>query len=384
MGRLSRTSLLFSTAATVASANSACIEAVSWGEPRIDLFSWAPDQSISHKFFTGWDWQPEAFERIPSKATSCPSASSWGADRLDLVWVNRSDETVLHKYIAGGAWGPSWEGAVDLGGGGDIDLVDTYSWGEGRLDIVANAFNGSFLHKAWTGSDYYPAGKDWEDLGGNFSGLPSVGSWGENRLDVVGIAAENGTLLHKYWHGTDWSDWINLGGGPFIGKPAISSWGYGRIDIWALDEDKALQHKFWDGYQWNGWEKLGGKFSQTPRVVHWDVGRIDIVGKNADDDKFYLKSFDGHNWNPSIKEWYELSGPYGSEPRLVTWKGKNLLYLFGADKTGSLRMQLWTGYEWKPASNETWPLGNVSEPYPEKKSDSFAPEDQHVLLGNEL
>ncbi|KAI3331295.1 hypothetical protein F4824DRAFT_299106 [Ustulina deusta] len=385
MGRLLRISLLVSVSTTLASAGTPCISAVSWGDPRLDLFGWAPDKSIWHKFYTGYDWQPGQFERVPSESTNCPSVSSWGYGRLNLVWVNRSDRAVLHKWIDGGAWGPSWEDANDLGGDGDIDLVDTLSWGGNRLDIVGNALNGSFLHKAWTGTDYFPAGKGWEDLGGNFSSLPSIGSWGENRLDIVGISAATGSLLHKYWEGGEWSDWEDLEGGPFIGKPIASSWGSGRLDLWALDEGAGLNHKFWDGFKWNGWEKLGGKFTQTPQVVHWDQGKIDIVGRNADDNKYYIKNFDGDNWNPSVEGWYDLSGPYDSEPRLVTKaEGRNFLYLFGVDTNSILRMQIWNGYEWQPSAQETWPLGNVSNPYPEEKGGSFLPKAQQVLLGTEL
>ncbi|KAF2963962.1 hypothetical protein GQX73_g9619 [Xylaria multiplex] len=385
MGSLLCISLLLALAANLASANTACIEAISWGDPRVDLFGWAPDESIWHRFYTGYDWQPELFERIPpSTSTSCPSVFSWGYGRLDIVYVNRSNEIVLHKYFDDGNWGPSWEDAIDLGGGGDIDLVDLYSWGKGRLDIVANAFNGSILHKAWTGTEYFPAGQVWEDLGGNFTGVPpSIVSWGEDRLDVVAISAETGSLLHKYWEGTRWSDWESLGGS-FIGKPAITSWGPDRIDLWALDKDAGLNHKFWDGFQWHGWEYLGGKFSQTPRVVHWSQGKIDMVGKDLDDNNYYLKSFDGHNWHPSIDGWYDLAGPYGSEPRLVTKvNGQNFLYLFGVDVDNEIRMQIWSGYEWQPSAKETWPLGDVSKPYPTEEG-GFVSKVQKVLLGTEL
>ncbi|KAI1366826.1 hypothetical protein F5Y08DRAFT_112975 [Xylaria arbuscula] len=390
MGKLLRTSSLllsFSTGLVSATAWTACISAHSWGDPRVDLFGWADDRSIWHKFYTGYDWQPfEKFERIPSEATSCPAVSSWGYGRLDLVWVNHADETVIHKWIDGNSWGPSWEEANNLGGHGDIDLVDTVSWGENRLDIVGNAFNGSFLHKAWTGSDYYPSGKEWEDLGGNFTGVPSIGSWGADRLDVVGVSAVTGSLFHKYWDGSGWSAWEDLEGGPFIGKPVVSSWGPNRLDLWALDENAALQHKFWDGFQWNGWETLGGKFTQTPRVIHYAPGKIDIVGRNADDNKYNLKSFDGHQWNPSTEGWYELEGgAYGSEPKLVTKaQGQNFFYLFGVDLEGSVRMRLWSGWEWQP-SGGSWPLGNVSDPYPEEKKDgAYDSDSQHVFTGIEL
>ncbi|KAI0407322.1 hypothetical protein F4802DRAFT_555030 [Xylaria palmicola] len=378
------TSLLLPTMATLASASSPCIKAVSWGDPRVDLFGWAPDQSIWHKFYTGYDWQPRLFERIPSESAGCPSVSSWDQGRLDILWVNRSDETVLHKYFDGGSWGPSWEGTIDLGSGGGIGSIDSYSWGKKRLDIIGNAPNGSVVHKAWTGQDYYPTGLDWENLGGNFTDLPAVGSWGENRLDLAGISAETGSLIHRFWDGGQWTDWEDLGGS-FTGRPVISSWGTERLDLWTLDEAGGLNHKYWDGYQWSDWEQLGGKFSQTPEVVHWSPGRIDIVGKNVDDNFYYLKSYDGYNWNPSVNGWYDLSGPYSSEPSLVVKaKGQNFLYLFGVDTDNSLRMQLWSGQQWEPDAKGTWPLGDLSEPYSDKNSDSFLSETQHVLLGAEL
>lgn len=226
---------------------------------------------------------------------------------------------MLHKYFDGGSWGPSWEDAVDLGG--EIDLLDTSSWGKGRLDIVGNALNGSYMHKAWTGTGYFPEGKVWEDLGGNFYTVPSIVSWGENRLDVVGVSAIDDTVWHKYWNGYEWSKWEDLGGGPFLGNVTITSWGEYRLDIWGVDEEGLLNHKYWDGYQWNGWEKMGGAFAETPQVVHWDEGRIDIVGHSFNNNKYLLKSFDGGKWNPSLEDWYPLSGPYASEPLLVAKTG---------------------------------------------------------------
>ncbi|TGJ77147.1 hypothetical protein E0Z10_g10736 [Xylaria hypoxylon] len=383
MGRLLSAPFLLTLTATLASADSSCLSAVSWGDPRVDVFGRAPDNSVWHKFYTGYDWQPEKFERIPSQAAICPSVSSWGYGRLDILWVDESSGNVLHKYFDGGNWGPSWEDDIDLGGG--VDSVQTVSWGTNRLDIVGNADNGTYLHKAWTGTDYYPTGLQWEDLGGNFSSVPYIASWGSDRLDIVGISAETDSLWHKYWEGTTWSEWEDLGGGPFVGNPIATSWGPESLDLWATDKKGILNHKFWDGVKWNGWEKLGGKFSETPRVVHWSKGKIDIVGRNADDDKYYLKSFDGENWNPSFRDWWVLSGPYSSEPRLITkTQGQNFLYLFGIDTDNVARMQIWSGYDWQPSAQETWPLGDVSKPYLNEKSDSFVSKAQQVLLDTEL
>jgi hypothetical protein len=134
-------------------------------------------------------------------------------------------------------------------------------------------------------------------------------------LDIVGISADNGSILHRYWQ-ESWSDWESLEGGPFVDSPIVTSWGPGRFDIWAIDIDGILNHKFWDGTQYQGWERLGGPFSKTPKVVHWNESKIDIVGKNHRD-TFVLKSFDGDKWHPDVEGFYDLSGPYDSDPVLL-------------------------------------------------------------------
>ncbi|KAI1823485.1 hypothetical protein F4861DRAFT_549668 [Xylaria intraflava] len=373
MGRI-LTPFLLSLAATFASADPSCLSAVSWGDPRVDLFGVAPDGSIWHKYDTGYDWQPQKFERIPAEDATCPSVSSWEYGRFDIVWVERYSDKVIHKYYANGAWGPSWEKNENLGG--DVTSVSTSSWGPGRLDIVGRTHNNSCMHKAWTGEGWFPEEDQvWEDLGGDIASKPDIVSWGPNRIDIVSLS-EKGSLVHKFWDGYQWNGWEDLGGGPFIGDPRVTTWGVNSLDLWAIDEKGVLNHKFWDGVQWNGWEQMGGKFSETPQVVHWTRGKIDIVGKNSDDNKYYLKTFNGRQWKPHIEQWYDLSGPYTSEPVLITKTLEtNFLYLFGIDTESIARMQIWSGYEWQPSAQETWPLGNVSDPYPD---------DAAASVGNEL
>lgn len=290
----------------------ASFSAVSWGDARVDLFGLAPDSSIWHKFYTGWDWQPAScFEKLPSSDVGAVSASSWGKGRLDIVFVNATGGNVLHKYYGGGKWGPSWETAADLGG--HVTSVTSGSWGENRLDIVAKLGN-SFVHKAWTGTEWFPSDSAWENFGGDFSSDPVVTSWGPGRLDIIGISSDGGSILHKFWH-EGWSKWEDLGGGPFVKMPKVTSWGPGRLDFWAIDEEGKLNHLYWDGSQYQGWETLGGSFSHVPQVVHWNATKIDIVGKEGS--TYRLKSFDGSEWHPSKDGWYDLASDFESEPSVV-------------------------------------------------------------------
>ncbi|KAK8091406.1 uncharacterized protein PG998_015221 [Apiospora kogelbergensis] len=366
----------------------ACLSAISWSDPRVDLFGVAEDSSIWHKFYTGHDWQPaEAFEYLPAHSKGCPSVTSWGEGRLDLVYVNGSGGRVMHKYFGGGEWGPSWKGAEDLGGHHHhIEAVRSVSWGEDRLDIVGRTRNGSYVHKAWTGHDWFPAGDKWEDFGGEFFSDPAVVSWSAGRLDVVGLAA-NASLLHKYYHDGEWSAWEDLGGPGFIGNPLATSWGADRMDFWAIDSsDGALHHLYWDGQGYrpapDKWENLGGEFTDTPRVVHGRPDHVDAVGKNLDDGMLRIKNFDGGRWNPSEEEWWSLAGPFVSEPALLAKHDTNFLYIFGIDEDNDVRMQIWTGTGWEPAADETWSIGKYS-----KSTEGYfaeGPQDQQVLRNGEL
>lgn len=211
--------------------------------------------------------------------------------------------------FAGDAWG-----SQDLGGD-DIVGVASASWGEGRLDIIGMTQEGSYVHKTWTGESWFPS-DEWEDFGGFFFSDPAVVSWGAGRLDIIGLSAHDGSLRHKYYQDR-WSKWENLGGGPFIGNPVATSWGPERLDFWAIDSEGELNHIYWDGSRWSDWEQLGGEFTRTPKVVHWNASKIDIVGKSLEDANFHLKSFDGTKWNPGGKDWYDMAGPFESEPGLL-------------------------------------------------------------------
>lgn len=255
--------------------------------------------------------------------------------------------------------------------------MSSIAWGNNRLDLVGLTYDGGYVHKAWTGDGWFPE-DGWEDFSGHFFSKPALVSWGPGRVDIIGLSADTGALWHLYYQ-DGWSEWEDLGGGPFIGDPAATSWGPDRLDFWAIDSEGELNHLYWDGIKWSDWEQLGGEFTNTPKVVHWDVSKIDIVGKGQSDEKFHLKSFDGSKWNPNAQGWYELAGPFESEPELLAKNGTSksmtsitfwsdqplilcldFLYIFGIDANDELRMQIWTGYDWQPGSTQTWPLGNIS------------------------
>jgi hypothetical protein len=264
------------------------------------------------------------------------------------------------------------------------------SWSANRLDIVGRSQDNTFLHKAWTGDSWYPSITKWEDFGGDFSSAPAIVSWGTNRLDIFGIDAESGSVKHKYWDSgsNSWApsgkDWEDLGGGPFVGDLTASSWGENRFDVWAAGEDGQLNHLYWDGYTYKDWEQMGGAFETAPSVVHWDVGKIDIVGLfdgEGGDGHYHSKAYAGDNWYPSLGEWYDKGGDFAGQPALVANKGSSkyalfriffplltidldFIYVLGVGNDALLKLQIWDGSSWQPAGDQFWDLGDTQNPYP--------------------
>lgn len=80
------------------------VVATSWGAPRVDVFGVAPDNTIFHKYETGYGWAPRSgFENMGGNAVGAPSVVSWGQNRLDYFYVG-NDSEAKHKYWDGSQW----------------------------------------------------------------------------------------------------------------------------------------------------------------------------------------------------------------------------------------------------------------------------------------
>jgi hypothetical protein len=79
------------------------------------------------------------------------------------------------------------------------------------------------------------------------------------------------------------------------------SWGPGRYDVFAPGTDHMLWHKWWDGSRWNGWENLGGPIGKLSSVVSWGPGRLDVIVA-APDNKPWHRAWDGGTW----RDWESL------------------------------------------------------------------------------
>lgn len=91
---------------------------------------------------------------------------------------------------------------------------------------------------------------------------------------------------------------------------------------------------------------------------------IDIVGqfRGRNETGYQHKYWDGHQWNPAVREWYDKGGDMQSQPALLTW-GNNNLHIFGEGSDGQLKYMTWTGYQWLPWYNTYYDMGDLKHPY---------------------
>ena len=268
---------------------------------------------------------------------SAPAVASWGVNRLD-VFVLGTNSEIWHKFFDYNRWsGWSSLGAPPRAPGGILDPDEedeeisdpaAVSWGRNRIDLFATGTSGRLWHKWWDGTRWL----GWKDLGGDLAGPPAVSSWATNRLDVFAPGAE-GDLQHIFWAGSGWSSWESLGG-VIEGRPAAVSWGPNRIDVFVRGADDAMWHKWWDGLRWVGWKSLGGVLRSGPAAASWDQHRLDVFVRGTDD-ALWQRTWDGRQWVP----WTPRGGVLRSDPATAGWGGNRIdVFVRGTDD------QLWQNW----------------------------------------
>jgi hypothetical protein len=94
---------------------------------------------------------------------------------------------------------------------------------------------------------------------------------------------------------------------------------------------------------------MGGSFSQGPTLFTWNGNFLSIFAVDAARRVFY-KSWDGHNWSPSVTTWQDVGvGPVASRLAVAAW-GPSQFTLFGIGTDGRIKNKWWNGTSWGPTS----------------------------------
>ena len=336
---------------------------MSWGPSRGDIFGLYKG-TLFHKFYTGFDWQPAGVETLagpaPVPVSGTPTALSWGGNRLDAFYTGRGVDGyhVFHRYWDGDSWEPPYEDGnlgEDLGGPVKGKIAAT-SAGEGHIDLVAQSPAGDYVTRYLDGDSWKP--DTWISLGGSFAGAPATVRVGD-QLHVFGIDAANSTLLHKYWAGSEWVGWEDLGG-TLKGRISASSWGPGRFDVFAICANSGtLKHIYFQTDHYSDWEDLGAKnmLLDAPAVVSPREGVFSLVAptKGAQKGITYIsKGYDGNKWVPDVAAWDEFaSTTFSGTPAVVSWSNTTVAFFGVSYPDYKLVWRYYWGADWYPFDN-TW------------------------------
>ena len=228
---------------------------------------------------------------LPEQANLLTSSYKWlqgSAESYNLqaaIWYSAKDRNCCGTWAqydglreANGHQRPSWCAyrAITLGAPcpepPDSDPDVSAGWGGGRLDVYARGSENALHHKWYDGTTWH----GWENLGGpSLTSGVGASSWGPGRLDVVGRTAGD-SITQWWWNGT-WHT-FNLGC-CFSSAPDITESSSERQDVFARGNDNALWQRWWQGGSWSSWISLGGSLSSHPSAVSTSPNRLDVVAR---------------------------------------------------------------------------------------------------------
>ena len=160
------------------------------------ITSWCTDSSTAGKW-SGWI-------NLGGDLAAGPAVTAGGPHVLDVFVRGKHNDELVHRFCEG----KKWSGWINLGrrpGLGDRrspPVVPT-CW---TCSCAASTIT------SWcTASLTVASGADGSTSGGDLA-RPAVTAGGPHGLDVFVRGKHNDELVHRFWSGTKWSGWINLGG----------------------------------------------------------------------------------------------------------------------------------------------------------------------------
>lgn len=191
--------------------------------------------------------KPQEVDSADLPADYTPAAISDGTGHLNIFAENQR-RVIWQRTIVNGGQGLNWFEVPGQEGDGTIGIncsvlnVNCFyevtsapavaSWGPGRMDLFAYAFNDNGTALLHTWADNYQWSGTWEVLGtGSMYGSPAAVSWGPGRIDVFARVGGNG-LDHKWFDNGQWSDGLLLLGAPISSNPSVASSGSGLLNVY--------------------------------------------------------------------------------------------------------------------------------------------------------
>jgi len=279
--------------------------AVSWGAPRLDVFLAGQNGLLYHYWQSGGN--VFNLEALPQASTLFPSytyvtATTWGPGRLDVFAVGNNGHLYHYWQNGGNVW--NW---TDLGGSYIAgELPTAVSWGSGRLDVFLP--NGSGIahyaqQSSWLNVNppftlqtilTLPSGQFWDD--GNSEAYLSGVSWGSGRLDLFAYAYNGSAGASQLYHawsqgGTAFSIEALPLSLPSFDTPNVKAvtWGPWRLDVFSVGDPSYLGTPLYHIWQQNdsafGIEEINNGVvpGNAVEATTWGPGRLDVFATEGSD-----------------------------------------------------------------------------------------------------
>jgi hypothetical protein len=206
---------------------------------------------------------------------SSPSASSWGAGRVDLFVAALDDNSqvqIIHTWADNDLWSGTWD-ALGAPGAGVMpnEAPTAISWVTGRIDLFVRGTDNALYHK-WFDNGW-SAG--WQYLGGILTSPPvAASSWGFSG-DVF-VRGTDGHLYDNEVNSNVWTGWMDVGcclsgDNNVVNSVAVTSLASGSLDVFVIGTDHTLWRKtFTRSVGWSAWQLVDGSDYYTNiAVVGW-------------------------------------------------------------------------------------------------------------------
>ncbi len=274
--------------AAVLDADSNCGAAASfWGAPwnYAEVFSARSGGGTGHLWWSSGGWN--AFQDFKGTDLSHLSTLVWGDGRSE-VFALGGDGAIWHNY-----WNTSvtdWSGWSSMGGALATG-ASAILWKDGHGELFAVDSAGVAWHN-WSGN--YPGGwSGWNSLGGSLASHPVPARWADGHVQLFARGTD-GHLYQAYYTNNTWSAWQVLSASTTIlGEPSVmvnrGNGGGEGPEVFARDAQGAVVHLWWNGSAWTdfialdtftaasdpfGWIRGDGRGEVFAIDAHGDLKRI--------------------------------------------------------------------------------------------------------------
>ncbi len=216
----------------------------------------APNGNVGHLWWvsaTGWN----TFKDLGGSKLSHVSTITWPDTHAELFALG-SDGTIWHDpFVFANS---DWSGWTSMGGANLVTGAAPIRWSDGHVELFATDAQGTVWHD-WSGN-FTGGWHGWDQLGGAIASRPVPVRWADGHVEVF-ATGKDGHLYHSDWASSAWPvPSVIDAATTIVGEPSAimnPKGGGGAVgpEIFARNDQGKVVHLWWDGTKFTDFVKLG-------------------------------------------------------------------------------------------------------------------------------